>query len=125
MSVTQAGNALSQTSPYSLGWRGLSGYQHNSSADQTVSSLNSAAKQQSLSTNSAGDSSQVSLSAAARALAALNGGSGSSTSGAAATDGTGSTSGSGNTLGSGSSDFGQEASLLGGPSESTSTTPGS
>ena len=126
MSLSQAGNALSAVTPFALNWRGLAGYQHNSTADQAVSSLNDAAQNQQMSTDFGNNSVQVSLSAAARALAAFDGsGTSSSAGGASGTAGAGSAGASGGTdaaggsLAPGTSDFDQEAAYLGGLTDSS------
>lgn len=95
MSISQAGAAQNAAAPFALNWRGLAGYGYDSSADQAVSSLNAASAQQQMSSDFGNNSAQVTLSDAARALAAF--------------DGNGPASG-----GSGSSDFNQEALYLGG-----------
>jgi hypothetical protein len=123
MSVSQAGAASNSIAPYALNWRGLSGYQHNSSADQAVSSVNAASKHQAVSSNYGGDSAQVTLSDAARALAALtNSGSGTAGDGdsSSGSGASGSTSGSAGATGAtGSSDFDQEAQYLGGVADAS------
>ncbi len=119
MSLSQAGNALNATAataataPFALNWRGLAGYQHNGSADQAASSLNDALKRQQMTSNFGDNSAQVSLSDAARALAAFENNASAS---AGNTSGAGSngTTGSSGIAAPGSSDFGQEALYLGG-----------
>ncbi|MBV8635846.1 MAG: hypothetical protein JO002_15225 [Burkholderiaceae bacterium] len=112
MSLSQAGT-LSSLAPFALNWPGLAGYARNSSADQTASSLNSASKRQPLSSSFGNDSAQVSLSDAARALAAFeNGGSGSDAS-------SGSNNSSSSNPAPGSPDFSNEALYLGGVADAS------
>jgi hypothetical protein len=113
MSLTQAGAASNTAVPLAVNWPGLSGYQRNSAADQTVSSVNAASKRQQLASDFGNNSTQVSLSDAARALAAFSG-NGANSSGSST-----SSSGSGGTDGTGSSDFDQEAQYLGGVADAS------
>lgn len=113
MSLTQAGAVSNTAVPLAVNWPGLSGYQRNSAADQTVSSVNAASKRQQLASDFGNNSTQVSLSDAARALAAFSG-NGANSSGSST-----SSSGSGGTDGTGSSDFDQEAQYLGGVADAS------
>jgi hypothetical protein len=111
MSLTQAGASLNSIAPFALNWRGLSGYRHDGSADQTVSSVNAASQRQQMSNDFGDNSAQVSLSDAARALSAFNDANTSGT--------TDSSSGNGGSDASGSSDFNQEAAYLGGVADAS------